>query len=63
MFEGYEEKWRQANRRNFPYLEVNWKDEASGSPFPSLPQRNAVEAPVMGIVAARTLVGKATAPG
>ena len=37
QFEGHQQKWNQANRRRFPYLEVNGVS-ADGKPLP-LPQR------------------------
>lgn len=50
QFENQEKKWNQANRRNFPYLEVN-PITLSGTLAP-LPQRNAVESPIGAIVEA-----------
>lgn len=50
QFEGYQDKWKLANRRNFPYLEYNPTDVA-GTPIPP-PQRNAIEPPIAAIVAA-----------
>ena len=44
QFAGHESKWNQANRRNFPYLEVKMVD-LNGTPAP-LPQRQAVEPPI-----------------
>lgn len=50
QFEGHEDKWRQANRRNFPYLEV--KPVSLGGVFAPYPQRNEVGANIGPIVAA-----------
>ena len=50
QFEGHEKKWLQANRRRFPYLEVNAFDVA-GKPV-GLPQRISAEPPIVAIVQA-----------
>lgn len=49
QFEGHEEKWNQANRRRFPYLEVN-PMTAEGKVVP-LPQRITAEPAIQAIVA------------
>lgn len=51
QFEGYEDKWRDANKRNFPYLEYNPVD-INGSPVPP-PARNVYEPPVQAITQAK----------
>lgn len=51
QFEGYEEKWRDANKRNFPYLEYNPVD-INGSPA-APPTRNVYEPPVQAITQAK----------
>lgn len=43
-FDTFEDNWRDANRKNFGYLEYNPID-VNGNPAPP-PQRNAVEAPI-----------------
>lgn len=55
QFEGHEDKWRQANKRNMPYLEyknvsINGKDAPP-------PQRNVAEPPVRAITQAREMAG------
>jgi hypothetical protein len=50
QFRGHEKKWAQAARRNFPYLEVE-PVTVDGKPAP-LPQRNAFEAPITGMIQA-----------
>lgn len=47
QFDGYEDQWRDANRKNFGYLEYNALD-INGNPAPP-PQRNAVEAPITAV--------------
>lgn len=51
QFEGHEDKWRTANRRNHAYLEVQ-PVSINGQAAP-LPQRNAFEPPVQAITNAR----------
>lgn len=53
QFEGFEDKWRDANRRNFPYLETN-PVTVAGTPAPP-PQRNVYEPPVAAITQAKAL--------
>ena len=48
QFEGHEQKWNLANRRNWPYLEYK-PISVSGVPSPP-PQRQAYEPPIMAIV-------------
>jgi hypothetical protein len=52
-FEGYEDKWRDANKRNFPYLEYA-PTTISGTPAPP-PVRNVYEPPVAAITQAKAL--------
>jgi hypothetical protein len=47
QFAGHEKKWAQAATKNFAYLEVR-PVTVDGKPAP-LPQRNAFEAPIMGM--------------
>ena len=47
QFEGHETKWNLANRRSFPYLEVNAKS-IGGKPAP-FPQRQVAEPPIQAI--------------
>lgn len=49
-FEGHEDKWRAANRRNFPYLEANAYD-VNDKPI-GLPQRQTADTPVAAITRA-----------
>ncbi|MEI6388950.1 MAG: portal protein, partial [Spirochaetota bacterium] len=51
QFEGYEEKWTQANRKNLAYLEYNPKTVAGNLAPP--PQRNQYEPPIQAINHAR----------
>lgn len=51
QFEGHEEKWLTANRRNYAYLEVK-PVTVAGQPAP-LPTRNVFEPPVQAITNAR----------
>lgn len=51
QFEGHEEQWESANRRNAPYLEYK-PVSIAGQPAPP-PQRNTAEPPVMAITNAR----------
>lgn len=51
QFEGHEEKWLTANRRNYAYLEVK-PVTVGGAPAP-LPTRNVFEPPVQAITNAR----------
>lgn len=53
QFEGYEHLWRDANRRNHAYLEVN-PVMINGQPAP-LPQRSNAEPPVQAITQASML--------
>ena len=53
QFEGYEDKWRDANKRNFPYLEYN-PTSVAGTPAPP-PVRNVYEPPVAAITQAKAL--------
>lgn len=50
QFEGHEDQWKLANRRNFPYLQTK-PMTIGGQPAPH-PQRNAVEPPIAALVAA-----------
>ncbi len=50
-FDGYENEWAMANKRNVPYLQYNPVTEA-GQPL-APPQRNVFEAPVQAITNAR----------
>jgi hypothetical protein len=50
-FDGFEDQWRDANRKNFGYLEYNPTD-ISGNPV-AAPTRNAVEAPVSAVQATK----------
>ena len=47
QFDGFEDNWRDANRKNFGYLEYNALD-INGNPMPP-PVRNAVEAPISSV--------------
>ena len=47
QFDTFEDNWRDANRKNFGYLEYNPTD-INGNPAPP-PQRNAVEAPIVAV--------------
>ena len=47
QFEGHENKWLQANTRNFPYLEYKATD-LSGQPVPGPPQRVQVDVSRLG---------------
>lgn len=51
QFEGYEDKWQMANRKNLPYLEYNPKTVAGNLAPP--PQRNQYEPPIQAINHAR----------
>lgn len=53
QFEGYEDKWKNANVQNWPYLEVN-PDAADpdGKPYP-LPQRMPPPLPQAGLIQAK----------
>lgn len=51
QFEGHEEKWRDANNRNFPYLE--YKAKSVGGQFAPPPQRQQFEPPIQAISMAR----------
>jgi len=51
QFEGYEEKWTSANRKNLAYLEYNPKTVAGNLAPP--PQRNQYESPIQAINHAR----------
>lgn len=53
QFEGFEDKWRDANKRNFPYLEYN-PTSVAGTPSPP-PVRNTYEPPVAAITQAKAL--------
>jgi hypothetical protein len=53
QFEGHEEKWASANRRNHAFLEYKAKD-LNGTPFPP-PQRQAFEPPVGAITQAKAM--------
>lgn len=50
QFEGFEAKWKLANRRNFPYLE--YKPASVNETVLPPPQRNSIEPPIAAIVAA-----------
>ena len=47
VFDGFEDNWRDANRKNFGYLEYNSIDN-NGNPA-GAPTRNAVEAPIVSV--------------
>jgi hypothetical protein len=51
QFEGFEDKWRDANKRNFPFLEYN-PTSVAGTPAPP-PTRNQWEPPVSAITQAK----------
>lgn len=51
QFEGHEHEWKNANRRNYAYLEYRQVD-VNGAPAPP-PQRQVFEAPIMAISQAR----------
>lgn len=51
QLENFEDIWKLANRRNFPYLPYNDKD-AEGRPTGQPPIRNSIEPPIQGTVAA-----------
>lgn len=53
QFEGYESNWRDANKRNLPYLEYN-PTSVAGTPA-GPPQRNVYEPPVQAITQAKAL--------
>jgi hypothetical protein len=53
QFEGHEDKWRTANTKNHPYLEVKGK-MLGGNPAP-LPQRNTAEPAVQAITQSRMM--------
>ena len=53
QFEGFEDQWRDANRRNFPFLQYNPMN-VEGQPSPP-PQRNVYEPPVAAITQAKAL--------
>lgn len=53
QLEGYEHEWKEANRRNFPYLKYKAKD-IQGTPLPP-PQRQAIEPAVQAITQASML--------
>jgi len=50
QFEGHEDKWRQANTRSYPYLEV--KPLTIGGQAAPFPQRQTADQPIGAIVAA-----------
>jgi hypothetical protein len=54
QFEGHEQAWTEANRKNIPFLEVKMTTLANGDTAP-LPQRNVYEAPVRAISQARMM--------
>lgn len=56
QFSGHEIRWREANRRNFAYLEYH-PVTIGGAPAPP-PQRNVQEPPVRAITQARELAGR-----
>lgn len=51
QFDSLESMWRDANRKNFGYLEYNPTD-VNGNPQPA-PQRNAIEAPIQSVQATK----------
>jgi Phage P22-like portal protein len=51
QFDTFEDNWRDANRKNFGYLEYNTVD-INGTPVQA-PQRNAVEAPIQAVQATK----------
>ena len=53
QFEGFEVNWRDANKRNFPYLEYN-PTSVAGTPA-APPTRNVYEPPVQAITQAKAL--------
>nr|MBA3756529.1 hypothetical protein [Nitrosomonas sp.] len=53
QFEGHEAKWREANVKNYAYLE--YKGKMLGGELAPPPQRNAYEPPVMAITQARQM--------
>lgn len=48
QFEGHEEEWKQANLRNFPFLEAKAQTEGTGANILPLPQRVQVDVSRMG---------------
>ena len=56
QFEGHESQWRQANRRNFPYLE--YKPTTVDGRLVPPPQRQAVEPAIQAIMQSRTQAGE-----
>lgn len=52
QFEGFEDKWQDANVKNYPYLEYNPVDGANGQPLPP-PMRMPPPLPPAGIIQAK----------
>lgn len=53
QFDTFEDNWRDANRKNFGYLEYNPTD-VNGNPVPA-PQRNSFEAPIQSVQATKLM--------